>query len=329
MNQKKYIEIRKKLCFEKTFDKMAIHIASDIAIIALIVLLSAQNSSISLLLTSPFLAILCFRAFGIMHDAVHLNLSKSKSLNYWLGYFYGGLSFLPFEGWRDIHIQHHLWTGNYEKDPTAALVRNFDPNNKLKNNFHNLLWKSWLPILGLLQFMVFWKYNFQQLKLAVRQRKSKKHFILSFVIPLLTYVPILWLGGLDFVVYTALPGLFIFFTMIEIINFPHHLELLTSTGSKRHSFKDQYLFCRSCSYPKWFAHNILMNFNYHIEHHLYPDLPWHQLANANKIVKQELGLNYNDVKGNEWITKNRKRYLGDLLDPGSTKVTIQQKEIAV
>jgi fatty acid desaturase len=63
---------------------------------------------------------------------------------------------------------------------------------------------------------------------------------------------------------------------------------------------------RSSVYPRWLARHLVLNFNLHIEHHLFPSLPWHQLDAARALVKPTLGAKYNESVGNAWIRRNRK-----------------------
>ena len=50
-----------------------------------------------------------------------------------------------------------------------------------------------------------------------------------------------------------------------------------------------------------------MKFNFHIEHHFFPSLPWFRLRRASHLLKQDLGDAYNESLGFDWSLENRKK----------------------
>lgn len=236
-----------------------------------------------------------FRAFGLMHEAVHSSAHPGKANNERIGALYGVFSYLPFASWRKLHLDHHYWTGNVEKDPSMGILLGFEKRGYRLPRFVDLSWRYWIPLLGFMQHLVFWRG-------AIGRREY------GFAAGALVYnaVLIAALGPL-----TWIAGLLTYLYMVEIFNFPHHLGLEQHHGDTRFSVAEQHAFTRTCVYPKWFARTVLLNFNLHTEHHLFPAHPWYQLDDLRaELLATERA--FNVTKGNAWILVNRRRWASDV-----------------
>jgi len=262
--------------------------------------------------SSALLAILYFRGFSAMHEAVHSSLHSNKKMNNWFGVYYGALCFLPFEHWKDIHLQHHLWTGNWEKDPVMKLVRDFRGEPTRVTKVISFFWRSWIPALAIMQEYVFW---FVCTTRFLQEKPFKISRFMSLAFPILTWASIFYFAGPNLTLSVFIPSFLIYLVMVEVINLPHHLGLPQNKGEVKMALWDQYLAARSCAYPWVLSHFVFLNFNYHAEHHLYPNLPWTQLAALSEKLRHELE-NYNLCIGNQWIQDNRRRAIEDVLKPG-------------
>ncbi len=271
---------------------------------------------------SIILAVLMFRAFGAMHESVHGILSSRKWTNEILGVVWGGLCFLPYSQWRKGHLEHHFWAGNIEKDPVMKLCL-FVKNGGKMPWIVELGWTLWLPVLAIMQQAVFWWNCF----LLLGKTRSSLLDFSSVALPLLLWGGVGWLSGATVCLTVILPAVFLYLTLIEIVNFPHHLELPQYDGPTRVSVFDQHEIARSCTYPRWLERWGLMHFNYHVEHHLFPTLPFSQLRQAHVILHPELGTRYNVEAGLVWVLRNRRRRLTDVLyapQPSRNDTGIQQ-----
>lgn len=123
----------------------------------------------------------------------------------------------------------------------------------------------------------------------------------------------MWLSGWEIGLTFVVPSIVVYLGLIEIVNFPHHLELPQFLGDRHTPVLEQHIICRSCTYPRWFEKWVLLNFNYHVEHHLYPTLPWFELRKAHEVTSVALGAQYNIEPGFTWILRNRKRRLTDVI----------------
>jgi len=258
---------------------------------------------------SPVIAILLFRNFSLMHEAVHGSASSSRTFNDGVGLYAGMLSLLPFDNWRTIHLSHHQWAGNIERDPTMALVRLYPAWPVWARRSLSLLWRHWVPTLALLQYVVFWVHS---LRLMPQGRLSGSR-ILSLALPPAFWITVflafpatvLWAG--------VVPGVVLYLLAVEVVNFPHHLELPQFQGSTKLPPPSQHQITRTCLYPRWFARFVVLNFNYHVEHHMYPYVPWYDLDSLHARIAAELGQAYNTDPQWAWILKNRPRSLEEVL----------------
>jgi len=257
---------------------------------ALAMVYSGLPAVLSTLAAAVLFASFVFRAFGMMHECVHYLGYSDRRVNDAMGEVYGIFCFLPFSSWRRLHLDHHKWTGNVERDPSMKILLDFERDGFTVSKIVAASWSRWIPLFGFMQHVVFWK-----------ARKSRKQYF--FRIGSLAY-----LGGAAYVLgpVTLILGIVIYLYLVEIINFPHHLEMVQWGGSSKFYIHDQHRFTRSCVYPRWLAHYVFLNFNLHTEHHLFPAHPWYQLD----MLCEELsssGARFNRSRGNEWILRNRRR----------------------
>lgn len=315
MDRNEYIRLRKDLDFEPSYLWLLGHLAGDILLcgfpaawlIAIRGDISFSFQDITLCAFSALsLSLFYFRSFSMMHEAVHGCLHQSRRLNDLAGLLFGAFCFLPFAQWREIHLFHHQWAGNVEKDPVMKLVLEFRKPPTRMRAFLSTLWRSWFPILALLQYQVFW------LECASRFWKAKRGLdSLSMVLPLLLWAAVIAAAGWPVAVFVILPSALLYFALVEVINFPHHMNLPQYEGETKLSIWEQYKISRSCIYPKLFSHFVLLNFNYHTEHHLFPTLPWYRLNALSERLRRELP-GYNFTLGNDWILENRGKSLEDV-----------------
>jgi fatty acid desaturase len=118
-------------------------------------------------------------------------------------------------------------------------------------------------------------------------------------------------------VFALAPSVIIYLAMVEVINLPHHLRLprLAGSGEEKLSLWNQYKVSRTCVYSGWFSRLVLLNFNYHAEHHMFPTLPWHELPKAYERVRAAQPEGYQFCEGHEWIRVNRQKDLREVFAP--------------
>lgn len=310
MDKARYLQIRKQCKFEPQNMKLIQQVGLDIGLISFFAF--AINRPVTFPFAILSYSILMFRSFSMMHDAVHGSLSKNKLVNEFFGYFYGGISLLPYTLWKKSHLQHHYWSGNLKNDPVMAL-RTWIPNQS--RSFVALLtffWNNWVPVLAGMQYGLFWLLSFNSIK-----RTFSLKDMISFLSPIIIGLSLCSIFGLGKYSFVFVSALVIYFLGIEIVNFPHHLHV-RSIGDEMHlPAWEQEVTARSCLYPVWFSEFVILNFNYHIEHHMFPDAPWYDLPALNKKLAAENLSSYQVERMFDWTREARKLDLYQLVNPNS------------
>jgi fatty acid desaturase len=258
---------------------------------------------------------LMFRSFSLMHEAVHRSLSPYRWINVTVGILCGALCMLPFAQWRELHLTHHLWSGNLDQDPTMKLVKNYEKIPRTLRVVIEYCWKFWLPLLALMQHLLFWT---ESIVTTFKNPRSIQMWI-SNIAFFGFWLMIIHYGPKGFLFHSLLPGIFIYFLLVEIVNLPHHLALEHKLGDERYPLWDQHRTARSCTYPRILSHWVFLNFNFHTEHHLYPDLPWFELEALSHQLSEHLGSNYNHDPMFKWILSNRKRPLAEIINASAPR----------
>lgn len=306
MERSLYLEIRKRHPFKRKSSRLWLHLGLDASLIVSGFLLAASGYP---WIWSPLMAILMFRNFGLMHDAVHAAVHDVKWINEVIGIYSGAIALLPFELWRKSHLQHHFWSGNVEKDPVMALRSSLPRLPLIWRRFLNLSWTAWIPTLGLLQNVLFWKLSLVSAKEDLRLKT-----VMSIVVPIVSWGILLSLLPISWILSTLAPGLFLYFLLTEAVNLPHHLQMPTVTADRRFNLWDQHRTARTCLYPKWFATLVTLNFNYHAEHHMYPDAPWYYLDEVQREIAPLIGDEYHQDENMSWILENRSMPLLEVIN---------------
>lgn len=312
MNRSDYLEIRNQLCFKKKLGKLINHIIVDISIL----IVAFYGSSLKGLCFASYVLLAAFflRSFAIMHDAAHGSVLDSKFLNNAIGYIYGCFCMLPFFSWKELHLQHHLWAGNLDRDPVMKLVKNFPNYSPEGKHLVNFFWKSWIPLMAFLQQVVFWSeslYSIQKNKKKRIKTAALFSFFTSFA-----FISLMLYGLIHFFTpLGVLTSLLIYWLAIETVNFPHHLDMPYHVS--QHKVWDQHLVSRTCRYPEFICRWVLLNFNYHSEHHMFPTLPYYELSKAHDLLKTNYMSKtetFYQERGLEWILKNRKLSFGQIIN---------------
>ena len=261
-------------------------------------------------LAQLLLPIVFFQAFSLLHDCGHGSCTTSRIGNAIIGHYASLWCFMPFFPWKYIHTEHHVWAGNPERDPGLALVQRARTTRKLPRLL-TAGWRIWLPIAGLAQHVVYWTYPITAFRRGVLSRSKQLRCAASVAWLLGAYIAFHFAAPRLFNWMNVVPAVFFYLMLVEIVNFPHHVGL--TSFSERLPLWRQHLPTRTCYYPVVISELLVLNFNFHIEHHLFPNLPWYRLRAARQLVKPVLGDQYRETHGMEWHIRARKRRLVDVL----------------
>jgi omega-6 fatty acid desaturase (delta-12 desaturase) len=252
------------------------------------------------------LATVFFQAFALLHECAHGSASSRAWVNVVVGHAASVVCGLPFYPWRAIHQQHHLWTGNVDRDPSLASVRRWRKAGGVPA-IVRWSWRSWIPMAALLQHVVFLTYPLRLARAASAQsaadRRQLLRCALSVAFLLLAYPLLFRLAGQYLHPGRWWLGVVIYLVAEELVNLPHHLGMPTTDA--RLPPWEQWRATRSCRYPWGVSEFFVLNFNFHTEHHLFPGLPWYRLRHARQLVRARLGQRYREEIGIGWNLRHR------------------------
>jgi omega-6 fatty acid desaturase (delta-12 desaturase) len=286
----------------------ALTVLAELVFFALGVFLLHQVPAFSIAywILQILLGISLFRFFAILHECGHKTLFRQKYLNTLVGYLVSPFCLLPYIAWRNIHYDHHKWVGVIDKDPTQAHLLKLKESRTLQNLFR-ILWKSWLPI-GFIKFTfeVFWLYPVQEFKEG--HRRNGWQGLQSVVIAGLPHLVLIISLGVGRYLTLFGPMLLIFYVWIENMNLPQHSGLfpyLSDDHPQPIPYAEQDAITRTTRLPKVLSIVFAYNFNLHIEHHLFPFVPWYFLPRVRQAIQGTQGLAYTEADFLRFMAKMR------------------------
>lgn len=301
MDKRLYHSLRMQLDFRFKGSFLLQTLALDFFLCATIFALFQLPQYLSLL-AAPFLSVLMIRNVSLMHEAVHGTAHPRSSLNDLLGIWAGTLCLLPFYNWKMIHMEHHFWTGNFHRDPSMDLIRRYPSLPKAQRKLFEFLWKTRIPLMACFQYAVFWIRSARDLLKNYRQRR----LWLNMIFPVLLWSAII-LSLNSYQLLSLALAAFLYLGLFEVINFPHHVgSYLEDSPTAKLPVWQQHEITRSTRYPTLIEKYLVLNFNYHGEHHVFPDLPWHQLPQAHQLIQESAAGHQTIVVSGSWLPKQRR-----------------------
>jgi fatty acid desaturase len=221
-----------------------------------------------------FLGFTLVTMFAAMHECVHRTAFASVLPNEIFGWIAGLLSFYNFTYYRYYHTWHHRYTQDLERDPELM-----DP--KPKNLFQYLLEISALP---------FWFYRPLTFVLLATGQTRRYQFVpqnarrkiaVSASAQLAVYI-----AGIVSIVM-GYPFALYFFFLPAILAQPllRAILLAEHTGCANEENGLTNTRTTLTSFP---IRLLMWNMPFHTEHHLYPSIPFYQLPNAHRELREKL-----------------------------------------
>ncbi len=315
MNKAEYLAIKQQLSFDKPIWATLLTTSVQLGLFAIAFILLLQNNFVTFILSQFLFALFFFHGFAMLHEAGHGNLHKTRWVNTALGHFFSIFCLMPYFSWKHMHQGHHLWTGSINKDPGSKTLLKLRKLGKVPF-IYDISWRTWIPLPAIVQHIRLWLYPYNIWKGDPKNISIIKQSVFS----------VLFLG----IMYTALQqafpqiitienfglSIFLYFILTETINVPHHVSMPHYYSSperdKLHPW-EQHISTRSCRYPGILSELIALNFNLHIEHHYFPNLPWYRLKKLRDILKPILGKDYTEVSDFGWNIKHRKISAKDII----------------
>ncbi|CAA9274106.1 MAG: hypothetical protein AVDCRST_MAG56-3248 [uncultured Cytophagales bacterium] len=284
-------------------------LAVDLLMLAASWHFSYQGTVAGWLLGQFLLVIALIHVYVIHHEAVHHAVFERRVHNEILGHLLSLLIAMPFLPRRHSHLHHHSWSGNVNDPSHRRIIEKLSKSTAGQLRLMDLMWALYLPFLALNERLAFWRMPFQQWKAGDRTgdvRQERAYALGYLAVYGLLGILLAGLGVLGAFAAWFLPATFILLFVEEMINLPHHIDIPMIDTPKPLPLWEQDQTTHSCqSVPLW-SSLILLNFNMHTAHHLFPWIPWHKLPQAQQHMQRyapELGEENTDEFS--WLRKRR------------------------
>ncbi len=256
-----------------------LYLAWSVGLTSLAFFLSTLPSWPLFLLGQVLLALALLQWFVLLHEAGHNTLFRTPLLNRWTGRLAGYFAGIPFGCWKLVHGLHHRWTGWQDLDlTTAALVPR--PLSWLERFVINVCWRTGLPLFSVL-YRLHNYWNLPRLWRRFPHRRQRWQLLAGAVVLPLAYGLTAYLLGPAFLLRIAGLGLFLTLVLQDplLLSQHTHVPQNLSGGAAVRPFApvEQEVFTRSLQFPTWFARLVLLNFDAHELHHVYPRVPGYDL----------------------------------------------------
>lgn len=302
MNKTSYRSLRQSLNFKFQVRQLGQQIATDLLLLFMVAeLFQTSLAPLNIFIIPLFM----FRQFSILHEAVHGLSHPNGKANHLCGLISGTFCLTPFAVWKMAHLKHHYWTGNLEQDPTFAILKTFDQSSPFKKKLIETTWNMGFPLLAALQHLGFWLFGLKNVK--------SFEVAVSLIVPTAFYAFLFSQLSLLNLTIAGI-GVLIYFRIYEDMIIPQHVGLYSDDEPDHHPPAwDQIPITRTWYLHPFIERHVVLNMNYHTEHHLFPDLPWHQLDQAHKLLQRENELNV--VSFFEWMKMQRSRTFAEVITP--------------
>uniref|UniRef100_A0A7S4I848 Fatty acid desaturase domain-containing protein n=1 Tax=Vannella robusta TaxID=1487602 RepID=A0A7S4I848_9EUKA len=235
---------------------------------------AAENSYISTGVAVGLISVVMFMIFTPGHDAAHGSVSSSDIINGTVGrisFFLMG-PIAVFGAWRTLHLRHHKFTNDPERDPDRYAC----------NGPTWLLPLRWFTTIS--QYVVHWLSLVDEPGIISLPEKVDAVVNLSvhFAVPLICYD----LGYFYQVYYYwLLPCVFCHTMLVFAFDFLPHFQHDTRPTENRYNTTSNIETYRVLQ-PLL---SIILHYqNYHLSHHLYPSIPFYRYKGKWNARREEL-----------------------------------------
>lgn len=215
----------------------------------------------------------------LTHEGVHGGFFGSPFLNRWVGFLCGAPVLLSTSAYRAYHLPHHRHERSAE-DPDEFENATRSPR-VLKVLLvlwllaGSLFYLAYIPIVG-----------YRQGTLEARRAILAEYFLMAcFVATAVPLVP--------------------FQTLLQVWLAPFAVVLLLAQvrGFTEHIFTagDAAVHCARTITSNRLVAFLMLNLNYHLDHHLYPGVPWYNLPRLHAVLRDELRRLGAPVSTSYWV----------------------------
>ena len=220
----------------------------------------------------PLQGVVLVFLFTLEHEATHKTPFASGPLNEWVGRLCGFVLLLPFEWFRCFHLAHHRWTNIEGRDPELAGGK---PETRRAWVWYVSGLPYWIAQLRLLASLVRGSAQAEYLPVTALPRMTREARLMAagYALALASLVisPVLfWVWLLPVVLGQPLLRLYL---LAEHGDCPRVANMFDNTRT---------------TFTTALVRFLAWNMPYHVEHHVYPAVPFHQLPALHALMRAEL-----------------------------------------
>lgn len=201
----------------------------------------------------------------LMHESNHNLLFKNRTLNRWVGFLCGLPSLVAVSSYRTLHLAHHAHTST-EKDPDSM-------EQTVPKSIPMVLFFYVFLFIGAYLYLV----HLVITSIKMGNSKMRRRIITEYLLIAATFTALFWFVP--------------FYIMLNIWLIPLLIaaQLTNVRGLAEHSLTthDNVFTETRTVTSNPFVSFMMNNLNYHLDHHLFPGVPWYNLPQLHAILKDE------------------------------------------
>jgi fatty acid desaturase len=211
----------------------------------------------------------CVQAMGsLMHEALHGNLFRNRFFDRWVGFLLAVPTLFSCSAYKLAHLNHHRYTRT-ERDQDE-----FSYSCRTHGQYVALFYISFLVGSLLYMILVPWK------AFAMASRKNRQKIVTEYLVMLLVFLTAIILaataGHAKWLFWYWLAPFLVAVLMANVRALSEHMGT--------HGKGDAVAKTRTVTSNRLVSF-LMLNLNYHLEHHLFPGVPWYNLPRIHKLLK--------------------------------------------
>ncbi len=220
----------------------------------------------------PIQGALIIFLFTLEHECTHRTPFRTQGLSDWVGRICGLLIFLPFEWFRYFHLAHHRFTNIAGRDPELATAK---PATRPAWVWHVIGLGVWWGNAKLLLRLVAGRERAEYLppNAIPRMEREARVMLALYLLAALSlfWTPLLlWIWIVPVLIGQPLLRIYL---LAEHGDCPQVANMFENTRT---------------TFTTAVVRFVTWNMPYHVEHHVFPAVPFHHLPELHALIRQEL-----------------------------------------
>ncbi len=217
----------------------------------------------------PVQGVLITFLFTLEHEATHKTPFANARLNEWVGRACGFLLVLPFEWFRYFHLAHHRWTNIQGRDPELAGAKPVTGRGWV---WHVSGVPYWVAQGRLIWALVQGRGVADYVPDSAMPRivREARVMAVGYAAALILFPGLIWVWIVPVLLGQPVLRLYL---LAEHGDCPQVANMFENTRTV--------FTTRLMRFLAW-------NMPYHVEHHVYPSVPFHRLPELHQMIRQDL-----------------------------------------